>query len=138
LLVSEIPTRIAAFLWPAQVSITSELAAQAKHGLRWQIRKARHFDFVGSCAALQPGFAIHARTRAPWSRRHHNHLRIPVAVSARARAPVGVPVATSSLMQIPFIVPVFSIYTFVTWFQAALGPHAFGWPSGPLHEWRER
>jgi hypothetical protein len=34
--------------------------------------------------------------------------------------------------------PVFSIYTFVTWFQAALAPRAFGWPASVTGDWRER
>ena len=35
--------------------------------------------------------------------------------------------------------PVFSIYTFVTWFQAGLAPRDFGPPgSGTAREWRER
>jgi Asp/Glu/hydantoin racemase len=34
--------------------------------------------------------------------------------------------------------PVFSIYTFVTWFQAALAPRAFGWPATVAGDWRER
>jgi hypothetical protein len=34
--------------------------------------------------------------------------------------------------------PVFSIYTFVTWFQSGLVPRDFGHPSGAPGEWRER
>jgi len=34
--------------------------------------------------------------------------------------------------------PVFSIYTFVTWFQAALVPRNFGHPASAPREWRER
>ena len=34
--------------------------------------------------------------------------------------------------------PVFSIYTFVTWFQAGLVPRDFGHPAGAVREWRER
>jgi len=34
--------------------------------------------------------------------------------------------------------PVFSIYTFVTWFQAGLVPRDFGHPATALREWRER
>jgi hypothetical protein len=35
--------------------------------------------------------------------------------------------------------PVYSIYTFVTWFHAGLAPRDFGPPgSGPGREWRER
>ena len=34
--------------------------------------------------------------------------------------------------------PVFSIYTFVTWFQAGLVPRDFGHPASALREWRER
>jgi hypothetical protein len=35
--------------------------------------------------------------------------------------------------------PVFSIYSFVTWFHAGLAPRAFGPPgSGKPGEWRER
>ena len=34
--------------------------------------------------------------------------------------------------------PVFSIYTFVTWFQSALAPRDFGFPAGSADEWRER
>jgi hypothetical protein len=34
--------------------------------------------------------------------------------------------------------PVFSIYTFVTWFQAGLVPRNFGHPADALREWRER
>jgi hypothetical protein len=34
--------------------------------------------------------------------------------------------------------PVFSIYTFVTWFQSGLVPRDFGHPAGALREWRER
>ena len=32
--------------------------------------------------------------------------------------------------------PVFSIYTFVTWFQAGLVPRDFGHPASTLREWR--
>jgi hypothetical protein len=34
--------------------------------------------------------------------------------------------------------PVFSIYTFVTWFQSGLVPRDFGHPASAVHEWRER
>jgi len=34
--------------------------------------------------------------------------------------------------------PVFSIYTFVTWFHSGLVPRAFGHPASGLGEWRER
>jgi len=34
--------------------------------------------------------------------------------------------------------PVFSIYSFVTWFQAGLAPRDFGPPGSGLREWRER
>ena len=34
--------------------------------------------------------------------------------------------------------PVFSIYTFVTWFQAGLVPRHFGHPASASREWRER
>jgi len=34
--------------------------------------------------------------------------------------------------------PVFSIYTFVTWFQAGLVPRDFGHPASAVREWRER
>jgi hypothetical protein len=34
--------------------------------------------------------------------------------------------------------PVFSIYTFVTWFQAGLVPRGFGHPASAVREWRER
>ena len=34
--------------------------------------------------------------------------------------------------------PVFSIYTFVTWFQAGLVPRNFGHPASAFREWRER
>ena len=34
--------------------------------------------------------------------------------------------------------PVFSIYTFVTWFHSALAPRAFGHPASAPREWRER
>src|SRR5256714_10679257 len=34
--------------------------------------------------------------------------------------------------------PVFSIYTFVTWFQAGLAPRDFGPPGSAPREWRER
>ena len=34
--------------------------------------------------------------------------------------------------------PVFSIYSFVTWFHAALAPRAFGWPANVPGEWGER
>ena len=34
--------------------------------------------------------------------------------------------------------PVFSIYTFVTWFQAGLAPRDFGPPGSGAREWRER
>jgi hypothetical protein len=34
--------------------------------------------------------------------------------------------------------PVFSIYTFVTWFQAGLVPRDFGLPTASPREWRER
>jgi hypothetical protein len=34
--------------------------------------------------------------------------------------------------------PVFSIYTFVTWFQAGLVPRDFGHPASTRREWRER
>lgn len=34
--------------------------------------------------------------------------------------------------------PVFSIYTFVSWFQAGLMPHDFGHPASAPGEWRER
>jgi hypothetical protein len=34
--------------------------------------------------------------------------------------------------------PVFSIYTFVTWFQAGLVPRDFGHPASASREWRER
>jgi len=33
---------------------------------------------------------------------------------------------------------VFSIYTFVTWFQSGLVPRDFGHPASAVHEWRER
>ena len=33
--------------------------------------------------------------------------------------------------------PVFSIYTFVTWFQAGLVPRDFGHPASARREWRE-
>jgi hypothetical protein len=34
--------------------------------------------------------------------------------------------------------PIFSIYTFVTWFQAGLAPRDFGPPGSGVREWRER
>jgi hypothetical protein len=34
--------------------------------------------------------------------------------------------------------PVFSIYSFVTWFQAGLAPRDFGPPGSGAREWRER
>jgi hypothetical protein len=34
--------------------------------------------------------------------------------------------------------PVFSVYTFVTWFQAGLVPRHFGHPASAAREWRER
>jgi len=34
--------------------------------------------------------------------------------------------------------PVFSIYTFVTWFQSGLAPRDFGHPASAPREWRER
>jgi hypothetical protein len=34
--------------------------------------------------------------------------------------------------------PVYSIYTFVTWFQAGLAPRDFGPPGSGPREWRER
>jgi hypothetical protein len=34
--------------------------------------------------------------------------------------------------------PVFSIYSFVTWFHAGLAPRDFGHPAGAPREWRER
>jgi hypothetical protein len=34
--------------------------------------------------------------------------------------------------------PVFSIYTFVTWFQSGLVPRDFGHPASAVREWRER
>ena len=34
--------------------------------------------------------------------------------------------------------PVFSIYTFVTWFQAGLAPRDFGPPGSESRRWRER
>lgn len=34
--------------------------------------------------------------------------------------------------------PVFSIYSFVTWFQAGLAPRDFGPPASGVREWRER
>jgi hypothetical protein len=34
--------------------------------------------------------------------------------------------------------PVFSIHSFVTWFQAGLEPRDFGPPASALREWRER
>jgi len=34
--------------------------------------------------------------------------------------------------------PVFSIYTFVTWFHAGLAPREFDYPSSAADEWRER
>ena len=34
--------------------------------------------------------------------------------------------------------PVFSIYTFVSWFQAGLVPRDFGYPASAPREWRER
>ena len=34
--------------------------------------------------------------------------------------------------------PVFSIYSFVTWFHSALAPRAFGHPATAPREWRER
>jgi hypothetical protein len=34
--------------------------------------------------------------------------------------------------------PVFSIYSFVTWFQSALVPRDFGYPASAVREWRER
>ena len=34
--------------------------------------------------------------------------------------------------------PVFSIYTFVTWFHAGLVPRDFGHPASAPREWRER
>ena len=36
------------------------------------------------------------------------------------------------------LLPVFSIYTFVTWFQAGLAPRDFGPPGSGPREWRER
>jgi hypothetical protein len=36
-------------------------------------------------------------------------------------------------------VPIFTVYTFVTWFQAGLAPRDFGYPTAPSHDvWRER
>jgi len=34
--------------------------------------------------------------------------------------------------------PVFSIYSFVSWFQSALVPRDFGHPASAVREWRER
>jgi len=34
--------------------------------------------------------------------------------------------------------PVFSIYTFVTWFQSGLVPRNFGHPASAVRDWRER
>jgi len=34
--------------------------------------------------------------------------------------------------------PVFSIYTFVTWFHSGLVPRGFGHPARAAEEWRER
>jgi hypothetical protein len=34
--------------------------------------------------------------------------------------------------------PVFNIYTFVTWFQSALVPRDFAHPASAVREWRER
>jgi Asp/Glu/Hydantoin racemase len=34
--------------------------------------------------------------------------------------------------------PVYSIYTFVTWFQSGLVPRDFGYPASVPHEWQER
>ena len=34
--------------------------------------------------------------------------------------------------------PVFSIYSFVTWFQSGLAPRQFGHPASAAREWRER
>jgi hypothetical protein len=36
------------------------------------------------------------------------------------------------------LLPVYSIYTFVTWFQAGLAPRDFGPPGSGAREWRER
>jgi Asp/Glu/hydantoin racemase len=36
------------------------------------------------------------------------------------------------------LLPVYSIYSFVTWFQAGLAPRDFGPPGSGLREWRER
>src|SRR5271156_753236 len=36
------------------------------------------------------------------------------------------------------LLPVYSIYTFVTWFHAGLAPRDFGPPGSGLREWRER
>jgi hypothetical protein len=36
------------------------------------------------------------------------------------------------------LLPVFSIYTFVTWFHAGLAPRDFGPPASRPREWRER
>jgi hypothetical protein len=36
-------------------------------------------------------------------------------------------------------VPIFNVYTFVTWFQSGLAPRDFGYPgSAPPQVWRER
>ena len=39
-----------------------------------------------------------------------------------------------------FGLPVFDVYSFVTWFHAGLSPREFGWPgnSAPARDWRER
>ena len=34
--------------------------------------------------------------------------------------------------------PVYDIYSFVTWFHAGLRPRDFGWPAREPKEWRER
>jgi hypothetical protein len=36
------------------------------------------------------------------------------------------------------LLPVYSIYSFVTWFHAGLAPRDFGPPGSGAREWRER
>ena len=35
-------------------------------------------------------------------------------------------------------IPVYSVYSFLTWFHAGLAPRDFGWPGGTPRDWRER
>jgi hypothetical protein len=46
----------------------------------------------------------------------------------------------SRLVQSTYGIPVFDVYSFISWFHAGLSPRDFGYPgaSVPLHGWRER